>query len=205
MDLTMETITALSERRIKAAALVREGKVWPVTQFSTEVSTQPRFVIPDAQQSAVWEISIMPQRQCSCPDFKNRQALHEGFCKHVMAVLIYQDANPQIISAIRKQIANLGDFTVWDEGNNKFSVTTEGYQSNHLTAEAAIDCATDMRDHGQEEPDYPNHYHQCLDCQRIWPHREEQGINCPDAGKPNNETVNMRCSDCRKTADLYQP
>ena len=77
-------IDALAARLAKARALV--GQVSPTgTEVYEVASGDDRHYLVNGQ--------------CNCPDARYRRELHKGYCKHQLAVILYQESVTESITA----------------------------------------------------------------------------------------------------------
>lgn len=76
MATMIQQIEGLSQRLERARQLVAEDKVRPV------LGMESHFVV----ESTMGEGLYLVNRECTCPDAKYRIELHNGWCKHNLAV-----------------------------------------------------------------------------------------------------------------------
>jgi hypothetical protein len=79
----VKQIEALNQRLEKARQIVAEGKVHPI------VGMENHFTVEGGKGF------YLVNGHCSCPDAKNREGLHRGFCKHKLAVELYKETQVQ--------------------------------------------------------------------------------------------------------------
>ena len=81
MVTTVQQIEGLSQRLTKAHQIVTQGKVKPVlgmdNHYVVESSTGDGFYLVNGE--------------CTCQDSKQRTELHNGWCKHNLAVELVKD------------------------------------------------------------------------------------------------------------------
>ena len=73
-------IDALAARLAKARALV--GRVSPANAEVYDVASGD-------------DRHYLVNGHCNCPDARFRRELHKGYCKHRLAVILYQDSAPE--------------------------------------------------------------------------------------------------------------
>lgn len=97
MELTPERIAILAKRAAAAKELVDQGRVHQLVgtvapdQY-VAIHSKGAWLIGRNAGSYPW--------YCSCPDWQYRGEETLGHCKHVLAVLLYRDANPPEVSAM---------------------------------------------------------------------------------------------------------
>ncbi len=100
MELTLERIEALSQRYDAAGALagVVDGPF-----LTGERSCE--YVVPSSGRGK-WVITGHPgPLACSCPDYRTRQHLHGGHCKHVLAVMLVTRAVAEVSGKVAQEYA----------------------------------------------------------------------------------------------------
>ncbi len=103
MELNLDRIRALSERLRQADLILECNQVYGPF---LEADGSQRYCIPsdifNLPDKPVETRRVSNSRRwnhvrpwvCDCPDYQNRQDLHGGFCKHVLAVLLAREASP---------------------------------------------------------------------------------------------------------------
>ena len=92
-------IESLYKRLEKARALVTDGRVHPV------VGMDSHYVV---QGNAGYYLVICGHEQCNCTclDHQQRQDVHHGWCKHRIAVAVYQESQAQAQAPVSEAPAN---------------------------------------------------------------------------------------------------
>ena len=91
MGTTIERIEAQFDRLQRAREIVRNQGVHVMLGVDEDIAGdfggRPRTCF--AVDSSSGKGQYFVNGQCSCPDAKERQDLHEGLCKHRLAVLLW--------------------------------------------------------------------------------------------------------------------
>ena len=77
-------IEELSKRLDRAREIVEEGHVSPV------VGKEGQYVVQACKGGY-----YLVNGQCTCQDAQYRSEVHKGWCKHMLAVELYKEAQPQ--------------------------------------------------------------------------------------------------------------
>ncbi len=80
MVTTIQQIEGLSKRLEKARQIVTDGKVKPV------LGMESHYVVESSNGDGFYFVN----GECTCPDAGQRAEVHNGWCKHNLAVELYK-------------------------------------------------------------------------------------------------------------------
>ena len=88
MPTTTISINTQDRRDVRALRLLQDARTWAkTTREIPGVGTRKFYGIPSESEGGVYRLTN--RRQCSCPDFQNRQDGGTFACAHIRAVRFY--------------------------------------------------------------------------------------------------------------------
>ena len=85
MVTTIQMIEGLSKRLEKVRQILADGKVHPV------IGMDSHYCVAASDGQGFY----MVNGECTCPDANQRTELHNGWCKHNLAVELFKENQPQ--------------------------------------------------------------------------------------------------------------
>ena len=89
MGTMVQQIEGMSKRLEKARQLVTDGKIQPV------LGMESHYVVESSKGDGFYLVN----GECTCPDARRRIDVHNGWCKHNLAMELYREAQATLLSA----------------------------------------------------------------------------------------------------------